>query len=151
MNGLNSPSAIFFGSPPWCSFNSGPTTITERPEESTRLPSRFWRKRPCLPLSMSASDFSGRLLAPVMTRPRRPVSNNASTASCSMRFSVRAEAALLAREQVGERLQRALVGAGEDAAAAAVVEQRVDRLLQHALFVADDDVGRAQFHQPLQA
>jgi hypothetical protein len=28
---------------------------------------------------MSASDFSGRLLAPVMTRPRRPLSNSAST------------------------------------------------------------------------
>jgi hypothetical protein len=27
------------------------------------------------------------------------------------------------------------------AAAAAVVEQRVDRLLQHALLVADDDLG----------
>src|ERR1700735_54406 len=61
------------------------------------------------------------------------------------------ETALLALEHVGERLQRTLVGAGDDAAAAAVVEQRVDRLLQHALFVADDDVGRAQLHQPLQA
>ena len=64
---------------------------------------------------------------------------------------VLAEAALLALQHVGERLQRTLVGAGDDAAAAAVVEQRVDRLLQHALFVADDDVGRAQLHQPLQA
>ena len=61
------------------------------------------------------------------------------------------EAALLALEHVGQRLQRPLVGAGDDAAAAAVVEQRVDGLLQHALFVADDDVGRAQLHQPLQA
>ena len=31
-NGLNSSSAIFLGRPHWCSFNSGPTTITERPE-----------------------------------------------------------------------------------------------------------------------
>src|SRR5690606_27241814 len=61
------------------------------------------------------------------------------------------EAALLALQHVGERLQRALVSAGYDAAAAAVVEQRVDSLLQHALFVADDDVRRAQLHQPLQA
>src|SRR6476661_4133385 len=38
---------------------------------------------------MSASDFSGRLLAPVMTRPRRPLSNSASTDSCSIRFSLR--------------------------------------------------------------
>ena len=61
------------------------------------------------------------------------------------------EPALLALEHVGERLQRPLVGAGDDPAAAAVVEQRVDRLLQHPLLVADDDVGRAQFDQPLQA
>jgi hypothetical protein len=50
-----------------------------------------------------------------------------------------------------ERLQRTLVGARDDAAATAVVEQRVDRLLQHALFVADDDVRRAQLDQALQA
>ncbi len=62
---------------------------------------------------------------------------------------VLAEAALLALEHVGQRLQRTLVGAGDDAAAAAVVEQRIDRFLQHALFVADDDVRRAQFDQPL--
>ena len=61
------------------------------------------------------------------------------------------EAALLALEHVGQRLQRTLVGAGDDATAAAVVEQGVDGLLQHALFVADDDVGGAQLHQPLQA
>jgi hypothetical protein len=61
------------------------------------------------------------------------------------------EAALLALEHVGQRLQRTLVGAGDDATATAVVEQGVDRLLQHALFVADDDVGRAQLDQALQA
>ena len=38
---------------------------------------------------MSASDFSGRLLVPVIARPRRPLSSNASTDSCSMRFSLR--------------------------------------------------------------
>ena len=61
------------------------------------------------------------------------------------------EPALLALEHVGERLQRTLVGAGDDAAAAAVVEQRIDRLLKHALLVADDDVRRPQLDQPLQA
>ena len=64
---------------------------------------------------------------------------------------VLAEAALLALEHVGQRLQRTLVGAGDRAAAAAVVEQSVDRFLKHALLVADDDVRRAQLHQPLQA
>jgi hypothetical protein len=64
---------------------------------------------------------------------------------------VLAEAALLALEHVGQRFQRALVGTRNDAAATAVVEQRIDGFLQHPLFVAHDDVGRAQFDQPLQA
>ena len=38
---------------------------------------------------MSANDFSGRLLAPVMALPRRPLSNSESTASCNIRFSLR--------------------------------------------------------------
>ena len=64
---------------------------------------------------------------------------------------VLAEAALLAFERVGERLERAVVGAAQHAAAAAVVEQRVHGFLQHALFVAHDDVGRVQLDQLLQA
>src|SRR5579862_4297332 len=64
---------------------------------------------------------------------------------------VLAEAALLALQHVGERLQRTLVGPGDDAAAAAVVEQGVDRLLQHALLVAHDDVGRLELDQALEA
>ena len=63
---------------------------------------------------------------------------------------VLAEAALLALERVGERLERAVVGAAQHAAAAAVVEQRVDGFLQHALFVAHDHVGRVQLDQLLQ-
>ena len=64
---------------------------------------------------------------------------------------VLAEPALLALEHVGERLQRALVRAGDGLAAAAVVEQRVDRLLQHALLVADDDLRSVELLQALQA
>ena len=63
---------------------------------------------------------------------------------------VLAEAALLAFERIGERLERAVVGATQNAAAAAVVEQRVDGFLQHALFVAHDHVGRVQLDQLLQ-
>ena len=63
---------------------------------------------------------------------------------------VLAEAALLALERVRERLERAVVGAAQHAAAAAVVEQRVDGFLQHALFVAHDHFGRVQVHQLLQ-
>ena len=38
---------------------------------------------------MSASDFSGRLLAPVIALPRRPLSSSESIDSCSIRFSLR--------------------------------------------------------------
>ncbi len=38
---------------------------------------------------MSAKDFNGRLLEPVIARPRRPLSSNASTDSCNIRFSLR--------------------------------------------------------------
>ena len=64
---------------------------------------------------------------------------------------VLAEPALLALQHVGERLQRAVARAGDRPAAAAVVEQGVDGLLQHALLVVDDDLGRAEVEQPLQA
>src|SRR5579883_373630 len=60
------------------------------------------------------------------------------------------EPALFALQHVRQRLQRALVGAGYDAAAAAIVEQRVHRLLQHPLFIAHDDIGRAELDQSLQ-
>ena len=61
------------------------------------------------------------------------------------------EAALLAFERIGERLERAVVGAAQHAATAAVIEQRIDGFLQHALFVAHDHVGRVQLDQLLQA
>ena len=62
---------------------------------------------------------------------------------------VLAEAALLALQHVRKALQRAVVGARHRAAAAAVVDQGVHGLLQHALFVAHNDVGRAQLQQAL--
>ena len=61
------------------------------------------------------------------------------------------ETALLALDHVRERLQRPLVGAGDGPGAAAVVEQRIDRFLQHALFVAYDDVWRRKVEQTPQA
>jgi hypothetical protein len=64
---------------------------------------------------------------------------------------VLAEPALLALEHVRQRLERAVARAGDRTAAAAVVEQRVDGLLQHPLLVVDDDLGRAEVEQPLQA
>src|SRR3954451_5746591 len=64
---------------------------------------------------------------------------------------VLAEAPLLALEHVAQRLQGAVARARDGPAAAAVVEQRVDGLLQHPLLVVDDDPGRAEVGQPLEA
>ena len=61
------------------------------------------------------------------------------------------EAAGLALDHVGERLERALVGAGHRLAAAAVVEERVHGFLEHALFIAHDDVRSLDFKETLQA
>ena len=52
---------------------------------------------------------------------------------------VLAEPALLALDHVGERLQRAVGRPEHGPLAAVVVEEGVDRLLEHPLFVADDD------------
>ena len=63
---------------------------------------------------------------------------------------VLAEASLLSLDHVGKGLQRPLVGAGDGAAAAAVVEEGVNGLLQHALLVADNDVRSGKFVEPAQ-
>ena len=64
---------------------------------------------------------------------------------------VLAEAALFSLQRVRERFQRAVIGAPEHTATAAVVEQSVDRFLKHALFVAHDHVRSFELHQFLQA
>src|SRR6202167_220742 len=63
---------------------------------------------------------------------------------------VLAEAALLALQRVGKRLQRPVVGAAQNPSAASVIEQGVDRFLQHALLIAHDNFGSVQVHQLLQ-
>ena len=63
---------------------------------------------------------------------------------------VLAETSALALEHVAERLERAIASAGDGAAMTAVVEERIDRFLQHALFVANDDVRRLELEQILQ-
>src|SRR5437588_9942921 len=49
-----------------------------------------------------------------------------------------AEASLLALQRVGERLQWTVIGPAQYAATSAIVEQGIDRFLEHALFVAHD-------------
>src|SRR5206468_4263268 len=64
---------------------------------------------------------------------------------------VLAEAALLALDHVSERLERAIRGAENRPLAAVVVEQGIDRLLQHPLLVADDDFRRVEIDELAQA
>ncbi len=63
---------------------------------------------------------------------------------------VLAETALLALERIAQRFQRAVVGSAQHTATTPIVKQCVDRFLQHALFIANDHVRGAQFHQLLQ-
>ena len=64
---------------------------------------------------------------------------------------VLAEAALLALEHVGQRLERTVAGARDRATTTAVVEEAVDGLLEHPLLVVDDDLGRTEVEQALEA
>ena len=64
---------------------------------------------------------------------------------------VLAEATAFALQHVTERFESAVAGAGDSAAMAAIIEQRVHRLLQHAFFVADDDFRGFELEQVFQA
>ena len=107
------------------------TVVDERLEE---LESHLLRQTALVQLQLGADDDDG--TAGVVD---------------ALAEEVLAEAALLALEGVGERLQRTVVRALEHAATAAVVEERVDRFLQHALLVAHDDVRRAELEELLEA
>src|SRR6185437_3067393 len=62
-----------------------------------------------------------------------------------------AEATLLALDHVGQRLERPIARAEHRTTAAAIVKQRIDRLLKHALFVANDDLRGIEIDQLLEA
>ena len=57
---------------------------------------------------------------------------------------------MLALDHIGKGLQRTLVRPGNSAATTTVVEQRIHRLLQHTLLVANDDIGRIEIKQSLE-
>ena len=61
------------------------------------------------------------------------------------------EASLLTLEHVGERLERTVARTRYGAATTAVVEQCVDRFLQHTLFVVDDDLRCTEIEKSLEA
>ena len=63
---------------------------------------------------------------------------------------VLAETSLLALERIGQRLERTVRLVLHGIALARVVEQRIDSLLQHAFFVAQDDLRSLDLDQTLQ-
>ena len=63
---------------------------------------------------------------------------------------VLAETALFALEHVGQRFQRAVIRACYRTATAAVIDEGVHSLLQHALLIADNDIGCMQLQKPFQ-
>ena len=64
---------------------------------------------------------------------------------------VLAEAPLFTLDHVGQGFQRQFVGAGDGSAAATVIQQGVNRFLQHALLVTHDNIRRIQVQQAFQA
>ncbi len=77
--------------------------------------------------------------------------NRAAGVVHALAQQVLAEAALLAPQQVGQGFEGAVSRACHGAAAAAVVNQGVHSLLQHALLVAHDDIGRTHLQHALEA
>ncbi len=86
----------------------------------------------------------------MQTQGRANGDNRTARVVYALAEQVLTETTLLALDHVGQGLQRALVRASDGATAATVVEQCVDRFLQHALFVAHDDVRCGQIEQALE-
>ena len=89
MNGLNSSSAIFFGRPHWCSFSCGPTTMTERPGVVDALAEQVLAEPAALALDHVGQRLQRALVGAGHGLAATAVVEQASTASCSMRFSLR--------------------------------------------------------------
>ena len=53
-------------------------------------------------------------------------------------------------QHIGQRFKRPVSRPGNRTAAAAVVNQRINCLLQHPFFISYDNVRRSQFKEPLQ-
>ena len=68
----------------------------------------------------------------------------------SLAEKVLAETSLLAAEHARKGFELPIGGAAQRLAAAAVIDERVHRFLQHALFVLDNHIRRADFHHLFQ-
>ena len=91
-----------------------------------------------------------RQTALVQTKFRTDGNNGTTRVVDALAEQVLTEATRLALDHVGERLERTLVGTCHRLTATTVVKKRVHRFLQHALFVAHDDVRRLDFKKALQ-
>jgi len=60
---------------------------------------------------------------------------------------VTAEPPLLALEQVAKRFELAFAAAANSSPATSVINEAIDSFLQHALLVAHNHIGSAQFQQ----
>ena len=60
------------------------------------------------------------------------------------------ETTLFTFDHIGQRFQRTFVGTGDRTTATTVIQQGVDRFLQHTFFVSYDDVRRSQIQQTFQ-
>ena len=79
--------------------------------------------------------------------------NNNGTAGIVHALSkqVLAEASLFSLEHIRNGFQGTGIRTGHRPAASSVVNERIHGFLQHALFVADNDIRRVELHQTLQA
>ena len=64
---------------------------------------------------------------------------------------VLAETSLFTPQHIRKALQGAVARACDRAAAAAIINEGIHRLLQHTLLVAHNDIGRTQLQQALEA
>src|SRR5580704_13128817 len=68
----------------------------------------------------------------------------------SLAEQVLTEPSTLAFEHVAQRFQGTISGARDGASVTAVIEQSVDRFLEHSLLVSNDDVRSLQLQKILQ-
>ena len=106
-----------------------------------------------LPVHERPEQLQGHLLgqaALVQLQGRTHHDDGAARVIDPLAEQVLAKTPLLALDHVGQGLQGPLVRAGDGAPPPAVVEERIDRLLQHPLLVAHDDLGCVEVEQTLQ-
>ena len=60
------------------------------------------------------------------------------------------ETALLTFDHVGQRFQRTFVRTGDRTTATAIIQQGINRFLQHTFFITYDDIWRSQIQQAFQ-